>query len=75
MNGEIVVGKLGDPLMSSGIQFGHGQDIGPRGIVRVHSKSITIQVLFGSFWWKSTLIVEILAYGLGNKIHSCKELN
>ena len=49
MNGEIEPGKLGDPLMSGGIQLGHGQNVGQRVIVIVHSKGGTIQVLLDAF--------------------------
>ena len=49
MNSEIEIGKLGDPLMSDGVQLGCGQYIGQRVVVRVHHKGVTIYILLEAF--------------------------
>ena len=49
VNGEIELGKLGDPAMSGGIQLGHGKDVGQRAVVGVHHEGVAIQVLLETF--------------------------
>ena len=49
MNGEIELGKLGNPPVSGDIQLGCSQDIGQRAIVRVHSKGVARQVPLENF--------------------------
>ena len=49
VNGEIELGMLDDPLMSSRIQLGHGQNVDQRVVVRVHCKGGTVQALLEAF--------------------------
>ena len=71
--GEIELGKLGDPLISGGIQLGLGEYIDQRAVDGVCSKGVTVHILLEAFG-NSPLNAKNSCLLAGNEVHSWKEL-